>query len=376
MTVSELADGEWVPLTSRLDEAGHLVGTLVGMNLTQFTQVAMLPQGRFQAFLRARSEDRQRLLQQLFRTGRFAQVELWLREHRVAPAQGRRDRPPVDRRRGQPDQRGRRGSLSPTTGTCTTSPCPPARARCPRGSSSCATTPGAPATRPPSYSGGRWARRRRCAAGWSGARVVHEKRGRYQEARAERAALLTLSDQHRSSLRRLDDARRAAGIAPLRRVADDAAARLVAAERHAETTFAALGVTPRRAPRARGRPHRRRCPGPRAASPGRRGWTSWPPRSPGSRPRGSMSSPSGPRSQARQREAPATIARLRAECDDAAAARAAREGVELRWAAADERVRAQQEALEVAASLESGRVALAARARGRARPARAMADDP
>src|SRR5678816_4499174 len=48
VTVSELTAGEWVPLTSRLDEAGHLVSALVGMNLTQFTQVAMLPQGRFQ----------------------------------------------------------------------------------------------------------------------------------------------------------------------------------------------------------------------------------------------------------------------------------------------------------------------------------------
>ena len=51
------------------------------MNLTQFCQVAMLPQGRFQAFLRARSEERHRLLQQLFRTGRFEDVERWLRDH-------------------------------------------------------------------------------------------------------------------------------------------------------------------------------------------------------------------------------------------------------------------------------------------------------
>ena len=58
-------------------------GRLVGMTLTQFTQVAMLPQGRFQAFLRARSEDRHRLLQQLFRTGRFEQVERWLRDRRL-----------------------------------------------------------------------------------------------------------------------------------------------------------------------------------------------------------------------------------------------------------------------------------------------------
>src|SRR5688500_8181380 len=53
------------------------------MNVTQFTQVAMLPQGRFQAFLRARSEERHRLLQQLFRTGRFEDVERWLRDRRI-----------------------------------------------------------------------------------------------------------------------------------------------------------------------------------------------------------------------------------------------------------------------------------------------------
>ncbi len=84
VVVSERVDGAWVPLSTRLDEAGHLLSGLVGMNFTQFTQVAMLPQGRFQAFLRASSEDRHRLLQQLFRTERFEQVEAWLRERRLA----------------------------------------------------------------------------------------------------------------------------------------------------------------------------------------------------------------------------------------------------------------------------------------------------
>ncbi|MFN8196200.1 MAG: SMC family ATPase [Nocardioidaceae bacterium] len=84
VTVTERVDGTWVPLSSRLDEAGHLVSELVGMTMTQFTQVAMLPQGRFQTFLRARSEERHKLLQQLFRTGRFEQVERWLRDHRLA----------------------------------------------------------------------------------------------------------------------------------------------------------------------------------------------------------------------------------------------------------------------------------------------------
>jgi exonuclease SbcC len=73
----------WQPLSTRLDETGHLVTRLVGMTLTQFCQVAMLPQGRFQAFLRARSEERHALLQQVFQTGRFDRTERWLRDRRV-----------------------------------------------------------------------------------------------------------------------------------------------------------------------------------------------------------------------------------------------------------------------------------------------------
>lgn len=74
---------QWRPLSTRLDEAGHLVTRLVGMNLPQFCQVALLPQGRFQAFLRAGSDERHALLQQVFRTGRFDQVEAWLRHRRI-----------------------------------------------------------------------------------------------------------------------------------------------------------------------------------------------------------------------------------------------------------------------------------------------------
>jgi exonuclease SbcC len=84
VSVAERVDGDWVTHSTRLDETGHLVTRLVGMNLAQFIQVAMLPQGEFQTFLRARSEERHRLLQQLFRTGRFEDVERWLRDRRIA----------------------------------------------------------------------------------------------------------------------------------------------------------------------------------------------------------------------------------------------------------------------------------------------------
>jgi exonuclease SbcC len=82
VVVEERRDGSWVGLTSRLDDAGHLVGDLLGMTAAQFTQVAMLPQGRFQAFLRASSSERHSVLQKLFRTDRFEHVEHWLVERR------------------------------------------------------------------------------------------------------------------------------------------------------------------------------------------------------------------------------------------------------------------------------------------------------
>ena len=53
------------------------------MTCAQFTQVAMLPQGRFQAFLRAASGERHAVLQRLFRTRRFEDVERWLVDRRI-----------------------------------------------------------------------------------------------------------------------------------------------------------------------------------------------------------------------------------------------------------------------------------------------------
>ncbi|MFT4082824.1 MAG: SMC family ATPase, partial [Nocardioides sp.] len=83
VVVQEQRGQEWHTHTTRLDEAGQLVSGLLGMTLTQFVQVAMLPQGRFATFLRAGSEERKGLLQRLFRTERFTDVERWLRQHRA-----------------------------------------------------------------------------------------------------------------------------------------------------------------------------------------------------------------------------------------------------------------------------------------------------
>ncbi len=86
VSVAEHCDGAWQQRTTRMDEAGHLITERLGMTLTQFSQVAMLPQGRFQAFLRARSQERHALLQRLFRTGRHEDVERWLKERRLVLA--------------------------------------------------------------------------------------------------------------------------------------------------------------------------------------------------------------------------------------------------------------------------------------------------
>jgi exonuclease SbcC len=71
----ELVEGEWRALSSRNDEASALVREVLGMDREQFTRVAMLPQGEFAAFLRSDPKERERLLESLFGTGRFADIE-------------------------------------------------------------------------------------------------------------------------------------------------------------------------------------------------------------------------------------------------------------------------------------------------------------
>ncbi|MFC4056968.1 AAA family ATPase [Planomonospora corallina] len=78
-----LPDGEWRGLTTRMDEAGDLVGGLLGMNLDQFCQVAMLPQGDFARFLRADGDERRKVLERLFSVKVYAAAESWLADRRT-----------------------------------------------------------------------------------------------------------------------------------------------------------------------------------------------------------------------------------------------------------------------------------------------------
>ncbi|MCT9929354.1 AAA family ATPase [Planotetraspora sp. A-T 1434] len=83
--------GEWTARTTRSDEAGHLIGELMGMNADQFWQVAMLPQGEFARFLRADGDDRRKLLERLFSVKLFTEVEKWLAERRTVTGRERQE---------------------------------------------------------------------------------------------------------------------------------------------------------------------------------------------------------------------------------------------------------------------------------------------
>ena len=82
----ERVDGEWVARSHRNDEASQLLTDVLGMGMEQFTKVVLLPQGEFAAFLRAPADERRSLLQRLFGTDRFSDVEGWLAEARRTAA--------------------------------------------------------------------------------------------------------------------------------------------------------------------------------------------------------------------------------------------------------------------------------------------------
>ncbi|HEX4702253.1 MAG TPA: SMC family ATPase [Pseudonocardiaceae bacterium] len=69
---------------TRIDEVARTVQRLLGMNAEQFFQVVLLPQGEFARFLRSDTAEREQLLERLFGTERFADVERWFRDTRQA----------------------------------------------------------------------------------------------------------------------------------------------------------------------------------------------------------------------------------------------------------------------------------------------------
>ena len=225
--LSERYDDAWHPLSTRLDEAGHQITQLVGLNLTQFCQVALLPQGRFQAFLRARSDERHRLLQQLFRTARFEAVERWLADRRRALRDQSRD------------HHDRVADLVSRLSEAASSPLPQpwdphdltgpadageiARWAADQGREAEQAAHAAAAHHRAALRGEATA-----ARSLEAARQLHDDQRRHAEAVAERTRLDDVSPQHAHRVERLGRAQRAAAVAPLARIAGQHAA---AAER-------------------------------------------------------------------------------------------------------------------------------------------------
>ncbi|HUR74120.1 MAG TPA: SMC family ATPase [Sporichthya sp.] len=74
--------GDWDAVSTRVGEADQEITDRLGMTADQFFQVILLPQGEFARFLRAPSDERVVLLERLFGTDRFRDVEQWLAERR------------------------------------------------------------------------------------------------------------------------------------------------------------------------------------------------------------------------------------------------------------------------------------------------------
>ena len=222
VVISERVDGAWVPLSTRLDETGHLVTGLVGMNLTQFTQVAMLPQGRFQAFLRASSEDRHRLLQQLFRTERFEQVESWLRDRRLALHRRSQDHERIVAALGH--------RVSETAEASTPPPDESPLAWSAQLTSVSRDLAAALADELGPLRDAELSARQALEAG----RTTAQLRDRHAAADRERAALVDRADEMSGHRNRLAEAARARAVVPLHRVAEAARAGRDAAVRRTE----------------------------------------------------------------------------------------------------------------------------------------------
>jgi DNA repair protein SbcC/Rad50 len=80
--VGEAPSGHAPDGLTRIDEVARTVQRLLGMSAEQFFQVVLLPQGEFARFLRSETSERELLLERLFGTERFADVERWFRDAR------------------------------------------------------------------------------------------------------------------------------------------------------------------------------------------------------------------------------------------------------------------------------------------------------
>ncbi len=71
---------EWLLLAQNVNEVNERVQTLLGLNVAQFRQVMVLPQGKFRDFLLADSKVKEQILATLFQTEIFQRIEQILKD--------------------------------------------------------------------------------------------------------------------------------------------------------------------------------------------------------------------------------------------------------------------------------------------------------
>jgi exonuclease SbcC len=231
VTVSERMRDAWVPLSGRLDEAGDLLSGLLGMNLDQFCQVALLPQGHFQAFLRADSAQRHDLLARLFRTGRFERVEGWLRDHRLTL-----------RRESQTHLTSVSdlvSRLSEAAATAAPETLADLTAAAGEGALGCwaddlTRTTETSLAAAETHTVTTWTSARDASQAWERACDDARARSRVRDAAAAHEQLIAAADDHAADVARLEAGRRAEGLRPLARLVDERRRRLDGADHVAQ----------------------------------------------------------------------------------------------------------------------------------------------
>ncbi|MGG3448763.1 SbcC/MukB-like Walker B domain-containing protein [Domibacillus aminovorans] len=79
--LSEITDeGKKVLLAANVRDTDEKINELIGLEANQFRQILMIPQGEFQKLLMASSQDKEKILQKLFQTVFYKQVEDQLKE--------------------------------------------------------------------------------------------------------------------------------------------------------------------------------------------------------------------------------------------------------------------------------------------------------
>ena len=75
LSIYELEDGKYELRESKVTAGNNYIESLLGVDIEQFRQLFILPQGEFKKFLFSKSSDKQEILRTLFNTNRFEALQ-------------------------------------------------------------------------------------------------------------------------------------------------------------------------------------------------------------------------------------------------------------------------------------------------------------